>query len=61
MLHFLFSKELFSHTKKSFYKMQKQARVETHWRCQEVSHWTRGQVCPSSGLARKLNLGQRSR
>lgn len=46
--------------KNSFYKMQKQSRVETHWRCQEVSHQTRGRVCLSSWPARKLNVGQRS-
>lgn len=40
MLHFLFSKEFFSH-KNSFYKMQKQAWVEIHWRGQEVSHLMR--------------------
>lgn len=44
MFHFLFSKEFFSFKKKknSFYKMQKQAPVEIHWRCREVSHPTRG-------------------
>lgn len=43
MLHLLFSKEFFSEKKKnSFYKMQKQAPVEIHWQCREVSHLTRG-------------------
>lgn len=43
MLHLLFSKEFFSEKKKnSFYKMQKQAPVEIHWQCREVSHPTRG-------------------
>ena len=44
MLHFLFSKEFFSlkEKKNSFYKTQKQAPVEIHWRCREVSHPTRG-------------------
>lgn len=42
MLHLLFSKEFFSEKKNSFYKMQKQAPVEIHWQCKEVSHLTRG-------------------
>ena len=56
MLHFLFSKEFFSFKKKkSFYKMQKQAPVETHWHCQKVRHLTRG-VKVSFGLSGQVIL-----
>lgn len=42
MLRFLFSKRALFIKKNCFYKMPKQASVETYWRCQEVSHLTRG-------------------
>lgn len=52
---FFSPKSSFHLKKKSFYKMQKQAPVETHWHCQKVRHLTRG-VKVSFGLSGQVIL-----